>query len=100
MARRNESRQRLSALGTEPNLQGAIGRGLQAWQYDNSINLIDFPNLAAEDPIPKIMRRQGQAVWQCTFEGHWVLDWSDLQEDYYKKSDSRRSGKQWLAKVI
>ena len=86
----------MADLDTDPTLHGIIIQRLNSWRHNNTLN--PFPHI--DEPMRRMVALQDRAGWQCTFEGRWVFGWKELQEAYYKRMGSRRSGKQWLTKII
>jgi hypothetical protein len=91
-----ELRKWLKAQGTLPNFNDLICDRLSAWRYS-------IPYTVEPSNCPGLKRtveQQEKLGWRCLLEGFPVKGWAEIQEAYYGRKGSRRSGKRWLVAVL
>jgi hypothetical protein len=86
----------LQTKGTLPNFTAIICDRLSAWRYDrpNSVPMSNCPGLK------RTIETQDQLGWRCLLEGVPAKGWAEIQEAYFGRKGSRRSGKRWLVAVL
>lgn len=83
---------------TNPDISGAILKGLQVWNSGDNLNWNISGDYRYE--IMEAMRSQKEIGWQSMMEGLVSNNWVALQQEYYTKNGSRRTGKRWEVKLI
>ena len=91
-----ELRKWLRDQGTLPNFTDLICDRLSSWRYGTTYSVIpsNCPGLK------RTVEQQEKLGWRCFLEGFPAKGWAEIQEAYYGRKGSRRSGKRWLVAVL
>ena len=82
---------------TQPDMSRIIMARLTSWSMDTS----RYPQRTSNAEIREALDIQDQGIgWTSFFEGCIATEWTKIQEAYYKRIGSRKSGRRWTIELI
>ena len=82
---------------TQPDMSRIIMACLTSWSMDTS----RYPQRTSNAEIREALDIQDQGIgWTSFFEGCIAMEWTKIQEAYYKRIGSRKSGRRWTIELI
>jgi Reverse transcriptase (RNA-dependent DNA polymerase) len=81
---------------TDPELRDGICLRLNEWRDDLPKSDLFSRRIA----IQQLFEQQDKVGWRVFLEGCVVLDWAAVQQDYYTRIVSRKTGKRWVTELI
>jgi hypothetical protein len=84
----------LRNLDTDPDITDAIITYLQAWRNDQFLQPLD------KEELQNILDLQDEIGARQFFEGWTHKGWECIQQQYYNRINSRRSGRRWTTALI
>lgn len=81
---------------TAPQIMNAVLHNLVKWKKVGGI----FPHHYADNRTRTVIRDQNTIGWNHFMLGRFSYGWKILQDEYYKKIQSRRTGQRWAELLI
>ena len=80
---------------TQLDTADALVAGLHSWHSGGSATSEDW-----SPELQEVLHRQESLGWRAMLEGLPAKGWADLQQQHFDRSQSRRTGRRWLATVV
>ena len=88
----------LESTNTAPSLSKAIQQILRIWRQGKKITPSDFPTKFG---IRAAIKDQNKGLgWNNFALGRWSRKWQLAQQQFYKRTGSKRTSKRWAAAII
>ena len=85
----------LQGRNTQADIAEALVNGLHSWYMDTPF---DTGELSEE--LQEVVQTQSRLGWKTLLEGFPATGWAVLQQAYFDRLGSRRTGRRWLASVV
>jgi hypothetical protein len=89
-------RQWMSSQRTCPDISRILSARLTSWAYGTRA----YPQRSTRPGVEKALLDQDEIGWTNFVEGCIALEWTAVQDRYYKSIRSKKSGRQWTIALI